>query len=63
MAVFLSYGLRGMTAENYARQLLSFCELVSDVSQQFILTRAQLVRAHEYEKDLTPIYFPIIINV
>ena len=27
-----------MTAENYARQLLSFCELVSNVSQQFILT-------------------------
>ena len=36
--VFLSYVLRWMTADNYARQLLSFCELVSDVSQQFILT-------------------------
>ena len=37
--VFLSYGLRGMTADNYARQLLSFFfELTSDVSQQLILT-------------------------
>jgi hypothetical protein len=36
--VFRSYGLKEMTAENYAPQLLSFCELVSDVSKQFILT-------------------------
>lgn len=32
-----------MTAEGYARQLLSFCELASDVSQQFILTPDMLL--------------------
>ncbi len=40
---FLSSGLRWMTCDNYADQLLSFCELVSDVSQSFIVNPDMLL--------------------